>query len=407
MSAPRAAERTNVWLVALAGLIALAVGGGPLIMYVQGVFLKPMTTDLGWTRSEYFAPSAIAGIAGALIPPLVGLAADKIGVRKLLLPGVVAFAALYGALALVETPQMYTVLFVILMMLNGVNGPVLYAKAVALWTPRRAGLLMAIALAGSGIGGALLPPLTDWLIDAFGWRVARLTLAASVLVVALPMVWFFVWPPAAKTAGDSDNPKPAMEGLSIREAFRSRPFWLTLIALLMSGSASYAILVNLVPLLSDRGYSGAFATSMISILAIAQIAGRFLSGAMLDRVPFPQFAGIWFMLALIGALIISSGAGPVWIMIAAALVGLGLGSEIEIAAYFTTRFFGTRNYGQIYGYFISVFTLGSMSGPLILGVSFDQTGGYSAGLLVVQGLLLVSALLLLGAGRYRYAAPGH
>ena len=87
------------------------------------------------------------------------------------------------------------------------------------------------------------------------------------------------------------------------------------------------------------------------------------------------------------------------------LLGLALGSELQLGAYFTLRFFGLHHYGSIYGMLMAVFTVGSTVGPLAMGIAFDRTGGNSAGLTLCVGALVYSVIAFATLGNYRFAVP--
>jgi len=403
----RRCQQVGAWRSALAGFLALACGGGSLIMAVQGIFLVPMVKDLGWTHAQYFAPFAIGGLVAAIAGPIVGSLADRFGVRRILLPGIALFVLNYAALGLIVGVISFTILLSALMVLNTVNGPILYAKAVVQWRPRNTGLILAVAVGGAGAGGIFFPPIAAALIEGIGWRMARILLVLPLALVAFPVAFRLVRPPKLAD-GDrlTDSPSPEslpLEGLTAREALRTSDFWKVFGALLLAGGAIYSLFVNSAPILMARGFDAAQAALGVSVFAFCQLIGRFVSGVMLDRIQTPRIAAVWMAIAATGVFCLIHAETTLLAFMSLGLVGLAMGAETEIGAYFTTRLWGNRAYGQIFGYFISIFTVGALAGPLILGVSFDLTGNYDVGLNVVLFMVIASGMILLTIPGYRYS----
>lgn len=392
----------TAWRVAGASFVALMLSGAPLIVYTQSIFLEPMTREFGWTRAQYFLPLSAAGLLGALTTPLVGYMTDRFGVRRILLPGIVLFALSYGALAFLDGSLVaYSALIFFLIFFQSIHGVLLYAKAVALWPAQRPALLLAITLAGTATGGILVPPIAVHLIEVLGWRGARLGLAAATLVICLPVAWAFVKTPAVVTVTPVRGAYEPI-GIPARTAVRSHTFWLVFLAIGLSGVAVNALLGNVVALLRDHGFSSALSGRALSVIAAAQLVARFCSGLTLDRFPTAKIGIPWFLSAMIGIAVVGTTTSPAWMILGMALLGAGLGCEQELAAYFTRRYFGLRSYGQLYGYTLGFYTVGATSGPLILGITFDHTGGYITGIVIVEAIILVAALLLTRLGPYVY-----
>ena len=394
------------WAVTLASMIALIPGSTAISFYTQSLFLAPLTGEFGWSRGDYFSAVSLAAIIGAFASPLVGLAADRWGVRRVLLTGIVCYGLSNVALGMLSgSLGQYTTLTVISGVFGMVQSPLLYAKAVTGWAGRRRGLALAIALSGTGLGGIVIPPLTGFLIEHFGWRVARYGLGATVILIAIPMVWFFIFE-AGQTGGKVFHrvSAQAATGHSLKSAMRTRSFWLLLSAFFLSGAAINGILGNLVPLLTGEGFTMALASGCLSVLAAAQVIGRFISGQMLDVIQTAKIGILLFTSAIIGIALLALGGSISWIVVGAALLGLGLGSELELAGYFVGRFFGRRAFGQIYGIIFGAYTIGVGIGPLVMGRVFDIQQSYSLAILGLEIAIAFASILLLFVPPYTYPA---
>src|SRR3984893_12400521 len=223
---------SRCWIV-FGATLSMLVAQGPVILYTLGLFIKPLNQKFGWDRASISAAGGIAAISSAITIPFVGSLIDRWGVRAVLLPIVVLCASSVALIAL--TPKSVVVLmlfFAITGVLGSGQGPLGYAKCVSAWFDDRRGLALGITMSGIGLGAALIPQYTQFLIGSFGWRIAYLGLGLLTLMVAFPAVFLFIREPtkAMSTAGGVHARSPASEDrppdLEVREALGGRPFWL-------------------------------------------------------------------------------------------------------------------------------------------------------------------------------------
>src|ERR1700752_1091090 len=192
------------WWIVFGATLSMLVAQGPLILYTLGLFIKPLNQEFGWDRASISAAGGIAAICSAITIPFVGSMMDRWGVRTVLLPIVVLCALSVALIGL--TPQsvpLFMLLFAITGVLGSGQGPLGYAKCVSAWFDDRRGLALGITMSGIGLGGALVPQYTQFLIGNFGWRAAYAGLGLLTLIVAFPAVFLFIREPSkAKPAAD-------------------------------------------------------------------------------------------------------------------------------------------------------------------------------------------------------------
>ena len=195
-----------------------------------------------------------------------------------------------------------------------------------------------------------------------------------------------------------------LPGVDAAQAFRSGLFWGLAIAFFLDVIAINGTLTHIVALLTDRGIALQTATATLSGVGIALILGRILSGWCLDRMWGPYVAVAFFVLPMIGIALLASGATGIVPYAGAVTLGLGIGAEVDLMAFFTGRYFGPRNYAKIYGTIFGIFSLGVGIGPTLSGTSFDLFHSYTPIFLVYEVLLAVSCIIFLRLGPYRYPA---
>jgi MFS family permease len=394
----------NPWWVVVGAVTGLIVCNGPVLAFTFGVFLKPIMADMGWDRGTASGALAFGELFGAITVPLLGLMMDRWSIRRIALPGIVAFAAGLGLMGL--TPHslpVFVLFFTIVSIAGAIQTPLGYTKAIAAWFDRRRGLALGIAMAGVGIGGMIVPQVAQRLIAQLGWRGAYASLGVLVLLVALPAVGLWVREPRpgegerrAATAGQQP-------GLTARESVGTARFWLLAAAFFLVAMALLGSSAHVVPLLTDRGLSPAQATATFGLFGLATLTGRVVTGFLVDRIFAPYVVAVFWFAPVAGFAALMGGTG----LLPAAgvfLIGLGLGSEVDMLAFLNSRYFGQRAFGQLYGYFFMSFALGGALGRFLAGYLFDLAGSYGPALIGAAAALVAAVVLLVRLGAYVYPA---
>jgi len=403
----------NRWWVVAATVLGLVVGAGPIYVFAFGVFLKPITAELGVGRGMFSSALTLHSTIGALACPVFGWMIDRWGVRRCMIPGLVLYTLGIAALALIQaSPFLVTYLiFGIAGLTSPIGGPIPYSTIIAQWFDRQRGLALGIGMAGVGLGVALVPQLAAILIAHFGWRMAYVGMAAAVVVCAFVPVAFFVREPPdfamRPQRGQSRGAALNLPGSGVGAALSSWLFWGLGIAFLLDVVAINGTLTHIVALLTDRGVALQAATAALSGTGIALIAGRILSGWFLDRFWGPYVAVGFFVMPMLGIAMLASQAGGAAPFAGAICCGLGIGAEIDLMAFFASRYFGLRNYAKIYGTMFGLFGFGVGIGPTLSGFSFDRFHSYTPIFVVYEIMLLVTCVIFLRLGPYPYPAGGH
>jgi MFS family permease len=333
----------NRWWVVVATVLALIVGAGPINVFSFGVFLKPITADLGIGRGTFSVALTAHSTIGALACPVFGWMIDRWGVRPVMIPGVVLYALSIASYALIQAdPFAITILlFALSGWTSPFGGPIPYSTVISQWFDRQRGLALGIGMAGVGLGVALMPQLAAVLIGHFGWRTAYVGMAIAVVVLALVPVALFVREPAGYAArperGQSRGAALNLPGTGVAQAFRSWLFWGLGIAFFLDVIAINGTLTHIVALLTDRGVAPQVATAALSGTGIALLAGRILSGWFLDRFWGPYVSVGFFLMPMLGLAILMSEAEGAAPFIGAMCCGLGIGAEIDLMAFRATE----------------------------------------------------------------------
>jgi len=393
---------TNPWWVVVGAVGGLVVCNGPVLSFTFGVFLKPIMADMGWQRGAASFALSFGGICSALTVPVLGRMMDRWGIRRVALPGIVFYAFTMCVLGL--SPRsliIFTLLFALTEAASAIQTPIGYAKAIAAWFDRRRGLALGVAMSGVGLGGFIMPQLAQALIDRVGWRGTYPILGLLTLAIAFPLVALWIREPRPgegerRTLGASD-----LTGLTVRAAAATRRFWLMGATFFLVAIAINGTVAHVVPLLTDHGISAGAAAAVMGVFGLATMAGRLLAGYLVDRIFAPFVATVFFLAPIAGFVLLSnaSGAAPA---VGVILLGLGLGTEIDMIAFLVSRYMGQRAFGEIYGCFFMIFGFGSSFGRFLGGFVYDVAGSYNPALIGAAIALVVAVILVNLLGAYAY-----
>lgn len=362
--------------------------------------------------AEEFQPSrmvlmltmtVLAAVSGILAPFLGGLM-DKFSLRVLMLIGTLLLGAGYMAVSVASSFTQILVIFGLLMApANVLLGPVAITVLLSRWFVKRRGTAIGIALAGISMGGVLFPPLIQWLLDSYEWRVALRLFVLLLMALTLPAAALVVDSPARKglhaDGADHDaepvRPKGAAPRGSAMAILRDPTFWLLglLFAIVLAGLKG--AVTNMVPLAVDEGIDATDAAFLISIFSGSGFVSKIGFAAIADRLSPRVLTLIAFAGFAAGMVALSEASAGYWLIAAgAALAGFFGGFIVPLKSLLIPRIFGPDVVGRAMGMMSTVSLCASLGTPPLFGLIFDLTGSYSAILLVFAGLSMVAMLAI-------------
>ena len=385
------------WRVVIAAYFGVMVSFGSLLVFTFSIFLKPLSAEFGWSRESISAAFGLAAISVAICSPLLGHLLDRWGPRRLILPCMAVFGTAFGSLSLL-TPNLFQLYatFVVLGIVGNGTTQMGYSRAVSTWFDERRGTALSLVMAGVGTGAMVFPPLALAVIDHYGWRAAYALLGVVVLVLGIPLTAIFVRerPRSASGAGQP------LEGLGVAEGVRTKTFWVVVATLFLGSVSVNGAITHLSPLLTDRGVSSSTAALAASILGVASFCGRLVTGFLLDRYFGPRVGLVLLMTIAAGILALATASSAGIGMMAAVLIGFGLGAEADITPYLLTRYFGLRSFSTLYGFTWTAYAIAGAIGPVVMGRAFDLTGSYTSLLTLLAAVTFLSSGLYLLLPRY-------
>ena len=361
------------------------------------VFFKPLSLEYGWSREAIAAAFGSMTLAAALSAPLAGLLSDRFGPLWICGPCLAIVSVAFASLAaLTPSPwHLYLVFTLVGVAMPGTSG-VVYSRVVSSWFDERRGIALAVVLASAAVGTMAFPPLAEALIRRAGWRAAYLALGSAGLLVGVPIVLRFVRQRGALTAAA----KSAAPGSTVAEALSSRTFWILIGVVFGTTIALNGTMVHLSALLTDRGIASGEAALVVSIMGGASLAGRLLTGWLLDRFMAIRVSFVLLSIAAAGTLLLAGTRSFPAGALAAALIGFGTGGEFDVIPYLLSRYFGLRALSTLYGLNWTAWGLAGVVGPVLMGRVFDSTGSYGPVLVGFAAATMGVAALMLTLPAY-------
>jgi MFS family permease len=395
------------WRLLLASALGIVCGVTVLPFNTLGAVINPLHDAYGWSRGQVQFAYFLFAMAAGLMYPQVGVLADRFGARRVALVSMPLFVLAFGCIAFSGgSLLLFYAAWAVLGIVGAGTAPVTFTRAIATAFVERRGLALAVALSLSGVTTAALQLASTALAARFGWQSAFIGLACLPLLVALPaLALYFQEPgPAAATsvapAGHSSRASPGKAG----QGFRDYRFWLLASAIFLVTFSVAGAMLNLKPLLDDRGISAASAAQVAAIAGFTAAISRLVTGHLIDLIWAPAVAAPLFALPIVSCLIL---AQPDLTLLSAAIaglfVGVAVGAEADLMAFLTARYFGLISYGRLYGTLFAIFQIAAGVAPFVFGFFFDLTGDYRPILLCSAVCFAIAALLIPAMGRY----PAH
>ncbi|MBI4300031.1 MAG: MFS transporter [Chloroflexi bacterium] len=387
---------------------------------ILGVFMKPLGDEFGWNRTTVSWASSAASLVGGFMGPVVGPILDKRGPRiVLVVASLIAGVCLIGLYWLSSLWQFYLLYGIV--RLTTVGGSQLaISVAVANWFVRKRGRATGISALGQRLGMVTLPFMTQYLIVAFDWRIAWVALGAIVIATGtFPAALFMRRRPedfGLRPDGVPD-PGPVIRQTSgqahqsgeevswtLKEALRTRAFWLLTMAVAQGMLVGGAINLHLVPYLSDRGLSDSTAVGIFSLYSIAGAGSSLFWGFAMERLSVRRSLIIIFVGSAVGTGILMLVDSPPLAVVFAILYGIAFGGHMVLISVVFAEYFGRRHVGAISGFAAPLERIANALGPVLAGFVYDVTKSYQIAFVIFLILYALSALWMILARR-PVAAP--
>jgi MFS family permease len=399
----------------LRGRAALAVLGCMVAqmtmgcVYLRGPLTPPMLDDLGFSRGDFALASSPQSWMVALASPLVGGLVQRFGARPIVGATIVWMALMFlGFSQLQGLWQLFGLSIGLGLMVAGV-GDIAVGTVAARWVSRGRGLALGIVYSGSNLGGFIVALVGGFLLELVGWRATFAWVGVVGAALLLPTVLLMMRepppdyvPPSAGTRAQEVH--GSSEGLTLREALRTRSFWLLGFALILFYFYFMGVSAHLTLYLRDLGLSMRSVSAHFGLTVLMGVAAKLGIGLVADRWP-PKAALLvnFSFVVLASVLLLAVARSPGLLIPFVVTHGVATMAQNVVYPLILAHCFGTRYMAQIYGVLMLALLAGT-AGGIFAGYVYDSWQSYS-GAFQTFALLNVAALAALAAVRREIPAP--
>lgn len=421
---PRARHRSGVmgsvlrgervyygYYIAIAALVAQFVMVASQ-MSVAGTFFKPMTEELGWTRTQFTYTQTLSSFAMAFIGFFVGAHIDRYGGRRIMLIGTAIAAAALVATSRVDTLWQW-LLFRGLFFTVGAAllGNLVVNITLSKWFVERRGQVIGFSSMGVSLAGIVMPPLMTWVIDSVGWRTAWIYLAVGVVVLMVPSALVMRREPEdhglhpdgksdddVRGAGGAAAARDFANSFTRAEALRSPALYMIVLAFGLAGVGIGAVLLQTIPFLTDEGFSRSTAAWLSTVMSVPALLSKPFWGWATDRWEPKVLAAIGFVTSGVAMVVIvfaaKGGALPMLVLGFLAM-GWGFGGMMPLQETIWASYFGRRYLGSVRSAAMPFSIALGAGAPLAVSYYFDVVGNYDGAFFAIGALWVLAAVLVL------------
>ncbi len=390
------------WYLVAAALIAGAFMSGAST-WAFSLFVKPMTEDLGWSRSAFFGALTARSIVSGIIAPFVGPIQDtKRGPRRLMFLTVFGMGIGLSAMYYVNSLIMFYVLFGVVGTLMAVGGSeMLISAVIPKWFIRKRAPALTWASAGAGAGPLIFPVLVSFVIDGWGWRTGWVVLGVAALVILLPLAFTVRTRPEDMGLHPDGDPEPPPTAVSRqpssersftrREAMREPSMWLINLSSAFFIMGVTGLQTNWLLFFQDQGFAATTAALSASAFGVGSFSSRFIWGFLAYRYPVRSLMATSVSITAFSVLLIFQVDSVLTMMLVALFNGLALGGNFMMRPLIVANYFGRDHLGAINGVLRPLQVVGGATGPLVVAGLFDLTGDWHVAFGAVIAIWVASA----------------
>ena len=368
-------------IVAVANLGIFSSGPGQ--SHTFSVFVGPIGKDLDLSSTSIASAYGLATLIAAFMLPYMGKLIDKYGARKTLIivSIILGFSCVFFGAA--SNFLMLTVGFGFLRFFGQGSLMLGCANLVSQWFDKKRGFAMSLMALGFGISMAIHPPLSQFLIDEYGWKFAWVFLGVSTWIIMVPTLYILAWntpesvgllPDGDKRAQSINDKNEPIEGLDLTQALKEKSFYI--LSAMWFGMAMLVTTLHFyqVTILTSQGISTDFAANLFTVSAIAMVLFMPVVGKLFDNIQTNYVLTIGLIINCISLLSITYANNEYYAFFYAIFFGINNAISMTMFGYIWPRYFGRKHLGSIQGTGQMIGVIGASLGPLPVGFAIDYIG---------------------------------
>jgi len=408
IAASRALQRYYPWVVIAIAFFTVAVAFGTRNAF--SVFLIAVIQEFHWSRGLASGALMLGSVMWTLSAPVIGMLLDRFGPRTVLPLGALIMAAGFVISGFAHSIVEFYIGMGVFMGIGFAALPMTaHATFLSNWFIRKRGMAIGAVASGIGLGILLVVPSTQWLIAAYGWRMAFFVLAGLLALVVAPLNFFFqrqrpgemnlkpdFGAPAAQ--GSAARAKAAgVGGPSLKEALRTWRFWAFAVGVLAGAIPLHMVLIHQVAAVSDAGFAKEQAALALGLIGLFTAPAMIAMGLLADRIGRQRAyaLGSASLMAGIFLLMMITDVSRGWLFYAfPPFVAVGFSSRQSLYPTIAADLFHGKSFGAIIGAISLFIGAGAGIGPWLGGAIHDWTGSYREAFWIALALTFASVVFI-------------
>lgn len=403
----RGGEQVRRWAVLACLFASMAFVYSAGNVATGAVFYVSIFRFFGWSRAKTAFLTVPGTVAQVVCIPLIGSILDVVNARLVMAAG----AATAGLALLIASHAHSFSALALSHLLCGVGmvgaGPLACSYVAANWFDTNRGLALGVTMAGSALGAAIYNPLAAYLIGRAGWRFGFISLAAPMLLMALPLSLVISSRPRESTRAALPLPHNARgESAELRRILHKPALWLVSAANFLIYFGFSGVFLHLVAYQIQLGYSAQRAAFTLGIAAGVAVAGKLLFGTLADRISARRALGVALLIHGASILMLMWSGDPMLLWAFTLVWGLVHTVHLPLVPALVAESLGLRSFGAMSGV-VGVFgSLGAATGPILVGYVFDRSHSYPAPFNLCAIALAAGSLVVFGCRAGASASVG-
>lgn len=405
------------WMIVALSMVSMAFWFG--IRTTFSVFFVALIDHFHWGRAEAAGAQSIAMMVYMIMAPIIGTLVDRIGPRKVIVPGILLTGLGFLLCTQIQTLFQFYLFFGIIVGMGVTCLSIApFTVILAHWFERKRGTANGLAGVGIGLGILILVPLVQYLISSHGWQFAFFIFSLLIIAIPLPLNAILLRhrPQEMGLLIDGDSLAPSDKGdpkdledkkdsnphlirreKELGEIFKTAQFWYAILYPSLTTLGVYIIIVHHVRYLVDLDVDKIWAATLFAAIGALSAGFRLFWGWFSDRmgreITF-TIGGICFSSGILFLLLFQYAHSFTLLYLFALFFGAGWGVTAPMFMSITADLYKGKHFGLIYGTLEGVIGLGSAFGAWVAGYIFDQTKNYFWAFMIAMILNLISILLV-------------
>ena len=356
---------------------------GPGQSHTFSVFVEPISQDLELSSASIASAYGLATLIAAFLLPYMGKIIDRYGARVslIIISIILGISCIFFGAA--SNFLMLTVGFGFLRFFGQGSLMLGCANLVSQWFDSKRGFAMSLMALGFGMSMAIHPPVSQFLIDQYGWKYAWIILGISTWIIMVPALFILAWnnpeniglkPDGVKKSNLKNDEIEAIEGLNLTEASKENSFYI--LAAMWFGMAMLVTTLHFyqVTILTNQGITTEFAASLFTVSAFAMVVFMPLVGKFFDNFPTKYVLATGLLINSISLISITYSSSDAYSLFYAVSFGINNAFSMTMFGYIWPRYFGRKHLGSIQGTGQMIGVIGASLGPLPVGFAIDYLG---------------------------------